>query len=283
MSGPGYRTLVGRSVRRWWPSSERWEDGTDWVSLGDGPGKILWYVQTYRDRLKLQPSLQRLRRFYPTDELLVVSDGAGDSAIEETVRPFNARFQLRPRLFTVEHGGLVVQRMLDAFLETHASVLIKIDPDSDVRRCFSRLPSASERAIFGTVQQTGPRTNSLTSIQGGCIVVPRSAAEAIAGSRLLESERLKPPACEWAVDADGRARVAAGLTSYDWTLGWACRELAIPCRDHPEVFSRYAPGLMDTLTVGDAAVAHPRFEWAQLRQRGFFLAGLRAKLTGALS
>jgi hypothetical protein len=118
--------------------------------------------------------------------------------------------------------------------------------------------------VYGTVQSAGDTANRLVSIQGGCIIVPRCAAEQLASSALLLSERLRPPAIAWAVSAYSRARAAAGLTSYDWTLGWACRELGLPSRSHPEVFSRYRANVFDQLSFRRAAVVHPRFEWTQL-------------------
>ena len=247
-----YLARVGRSLRRVWPSSAKWDGTTGLFPAAESSGSVLWFIQTYRDLPKLEVTLHRLRRLYPLAAALVVSDGDPDPAIEPACRRCGVPFESRSRMFGVEHGGLGAHDMLERFLQSSASVLIKIDPDTDLRRPLSRLPPSGERALYGTVQQADG--GGLTSIQGGCILIPRAAAQAIVESGLLESDRLKPPACEWAVDPEGRARAAAGLTSYDWTLGWACRELGIPSRDHPEVFSRYQPGLMDTLTVGDAAI-----------------------------
>jgi hypothetical protein len=190
-------------------------------------------------------------------------------------------FALRPRLYGVEHGGELVQRILDAFLATDADVLTKIDPDTSVRRRFSLMPSPAEHSIFGTVQSSG--SNNVLSIQGGCIIVPRQAAIILASSALLSSDRLKPPALEWAVDQPTRARAASGLTSSDHTLGWACRELGLRFKDHPEVFSIYQPSLMDTITRRGIAVFHPRFEISHLGNPAFYFRGLRAAVKEAFT
>ena len=238
--------------------------------------RLLWWIQTYRDLPKLRPTLARLRALYPESDVVVISDGDPDPAIEPECRRHGARFIAGERLFGVAHGGVPVQRMLDAFLATTADILIKIDPDTHVRRRFSRLPPASDRSVYGTVQAAGEGSGRITSIQGGCIVIPRAAAAAISQSRLLHSDRLKPPAVEWAVNEVLRDRVASGLTSYDWTIGWVCRALGIPSENHPEVFSRYRASIVDTLIERRAAVTHPRFEPKQLLNREYYRPVLHA-------
>jgi hypothetical protein len=234
--------------------------------------RICWFIQTSGDRAPLERTLARLRQLYAESQVLVVSDGDPVPAIARACAAHGAAYALGERLFGVEHGGAPVQRMLDRFLTTDADILIKIDPDTDVRWRFTTMPDPSEAAVYGTVQSAGTAgERSLVSIQGGCIIVPRRAAEQLASSALLLSDRLEPPAIVWAVSAYSRARAAAGLTSYDWTLGWACRELGLPSRDHPEVFSRYRANLFDLLSFRRAAVVHPRFEWAQVLDPIFYV------------
>jgi hypothetical protein len=245
-----------------------------WASVDDV--RLFWFIQTYRDLPRLRKTLASVRTFHPDSEVLVVSDGDPDPDIHRACRVNSASFTLRSRLYGVEHGGELVQRILESFLATDADILVKIDPDTNVRRRFSVMPSRLEAAIYGTVESAGSSSSRMTSIQGGCIIVPRQAAIRLATSGLLASERLKPPMLEWAIDDESRARAASGLTSSDRTLGWACRELGIACKDHPEVFSRYGPSLIDTLTVGPMAVSHPRFEIGQLANPDFYFSGLRS-------
>jgi hypothetical protein len=249
------------------PYSQRWASADD--------VRLFWFIQTYRDLPRLRKTLASVRTFYPDSEVLVVSDGDPDPDIFQACMGHSVSFTQRPRLYGVEHGGELVQKILESFLATEADILVKIDPDTDIRRRFSILPSPLDAAIYGTVESAGSSSNRMTSIQGGCIIVPRQAAIRLAASGLLASERLKPPMLEWAIDDESRARAASGLTSSDRTLGWACRQLGIACKDHPEVFSRYGPSLVDSLTVGPMAVSHPRFEIGQLANSDFYFSGLR--------
>jgi hypothetical protein len=55
----------------------------------------------------------------------------------------------------------------------------------------------------------------------------------------------------------------------------------LPIRDHPEVFSRHEPHLLDVLVDWRAAVCHPRFEIRQLADPDFYFSGLRKDLAQA--
>jgi len=225
-----------------------------------------------------------LRKLYPDSQVLVVSDGDPDPAIAQVCRTYSVEFALRARLMGVEHGGEPIQKMLEAFLETDADILIKIDPDTSLRRRFSHMPAPTDPSSYGTVQWSGPESNRIFSIQGGCIIIPRQAAVLLVDSSLLKSERLKPPTLEWAVSKMSIGRASSGLTSHDWTLGWSCRELGLLSKTHPEVFSKYRPRLIDAMRKRRSAVAHPRFEIRQLTSRGFyeFLGPLRRTIRKAL-
>lgn len=245
--------------------------------------RLFWFIQTYRDLSRLRQTLARVRTFYPESPVIVVSDGDRNPEISRVCQAYRADFTLRARLFSVEHGGEPVQRMLEAFLRTDADILIKIDPDSNVRRRFAVMPSPRDTSVYGTVQSAGSGPNPIVSVQGGCMIVPRGSATLLMESALLTSDRLKPPALEWAADEELVARTACGLTSYDWTLGWACRELGLLSKDHPEVFSRYRPSLSDWLTERRMAVSHPRFDLTQITDRVFYCSGLRAAVRDVLS
>ena len=240
----------------------------DWVPTDEV--HIFWYIQTYRDLSRLRTTLARLRKLYPESQVLVVSDGDTDPSIAQACGRYSVEFAHRARLMSVEHGGEPVQKMLEAFLETDADILIKIDPDTSLRRRLSVMPAPTDPSSYGTVQWSGPESNRIFSIQGGCMIIPRQAAVLLVGSSLLTSERLKPPALEWAVNKLSIDRAASGLTSHDWTLGWSCRELGLLSKAHPEVFSNHRPRLIDALRKRRTAVAHPRFEIKQLMDPGFY-------------
>jgi hypothetical protein len=248
------------------PSSE--SSSSHWVPA-DGL-RFLWYIQTYRDLPRLNRTLARVRTLYASSHVFVVSDGDEDPEIRDTCGRFAAGYTLRSRLFLVEHGGESVHQMLQAFAATDADFVIKIDPDTNVRRRFSVMPNPIDSSIYGTVQSSGIGPDRLMSIQGGCIIIPRRAATLIVASGLLKSERLKPPALAWAVNKLSLDRAAAGLTSQDWTLGWACRELGLACRPHPEVYASHRRRLIDAMRKRGAAVSHPRFEMRHLLKPGFY-------------
>jgi len=244
--------------------------GAGWVAA-DGV-RISWYILTYQDLPRLQRTLARLRALYPESWVRVVSDGDPDPRIDAICERYSVACTKQERLFRVEHGGELVQRMLELFLsQDEADILIKIDPDTHVRSRFARMPHPTDMSVCGTVQSAEAGTERLVSIQGGCVIVPRHAARRLASSGLLMSDRLKPPALEWAVNPFSRARAASGLTSFDWTLGWACRQLGLASIEHPEVFSRYRPNLFDSLSRRTAAVVHPRFEIRQLARPIFYV------------
>jgi hypothetical protein len=277
-----YARLVGKSLMRLRARPEALlQQGGGWVPADTV--RLFWFVQTYHDLPRLRTTLAELRHVYPESEVMVMSDGDPDPEIAPACRHHAASFVLGERLYGIEQGGLLVRRILQAFLDSTADVLVKIDPDTTVRRRFTVMPSPLAHSIYGTVQHAGFGTNVIPSVQGGCIIVPRAAAACIECSSLLESERLKPPALEWAVSVSSRARVRAGLTSSDQTLGWACRELAIECREHPEVLSRYRPNssLVEALVDRRMAVSHPRFERTQLADPAFYFSGVQAAIREA--
>jgi hypothetical protein len=276
-----YRARVGASFMRL-RSRALPRQGADgpWIPADDL--RLFWFIQTYRDLSRLQRTLATLRTVYPESEALVVSDGDADPEIRRACERYNAHFHYRARLFGVEHGGEPVREMLDAFLRTDADILFKIDPDTHLRRRFSVMPSPGSPSVFGTVQSAGSGPNRMHGIQGGCMVIPRHAAALLSGSGLLASARLKPPALEWIVDRVCADRAASGLTSYDWTLAWACRELGLSSKNHPEVFSRELPSLIDTLTDRGMAVSHPRFDTRQLSRQSFYFRGLRMAVRDVL-
>jgi hypothetical protein len=103
--------------------------------------KICWFIQTYRDSRRLERTLARLRKVYSEPLVLVVSDGDDSPELERVCRVHGATFTRGARLFGVERGGEPVLRMLTAFVQTDAECLIKIDPDTFVRRPLTILPS----------------------------------------------------------------------------------------------------------------------------------------------
>jgi len=138
------------------------------------------------------------------------------------------------RLYPVANGGLVVERHLEAFIASGCAWWFKVDPDTIAWRPLHHLPE--DLCFFGTIQggEPGP------SLQGGCIGGTRAAAAALLASGALRSPALLDPATSWAgTNPHLRARVEAGLVSFDFVHAWACREAGIELRDHPEIRSAW--------------------------------------------
>lgn len=225
---------------------------------------VCWFIQTYRDAGKLRTGLRRLRRVAPRDTVIVVSDGDDDPRLPAICAGFGATFVRGERLFGVESGGKVVERMLDLFLATRADYLVKIDPDSDVRHQLRFLPRRDRPLVCGTLQAMGTVDVRIVSIQGGCILMNRLAAEQMKASGAFRLAALQPPEVAWAIAPSARERARKGLTSYDWTIGWVAKRLGIPLLAHPEVHCVWKPSLLDHLVARRAAVSHPRLD---LRRR----------------
>jgi hypothetical protein len=78
------------------------------------------------------------------------------------------------------------------------------------------------------------------SLQGGCIGGTRAAVERLASSGILMSPKLSDFASTWARgNPNLLERGRAGFVSFDFVHAWACRELGIVLRDHPDIRSEW--------------------------------------------
>ena len=214
---------------------------------------LTFFMLVYRNYEAANRCLARLRSHFPEARVIVRSDGDSDQRHEELIDRYAVEYHAERRLFPVENGGAIIVRMLELYLERPTRYLFKIDPDTTVHRRFRYLPA--QEAHFGTLQ--GRR--GFRSVQGGCMGLTLSVAENILASRLLESEDLKhPQACRnrspyWRILTRRAERV--GLTSFDWSLGWAVSELHISVLEFPEVYCR-AKTLVDNRNLR-YAITHP--------------------------
>ena len=70
----------------------------------------------------------------------MISDGDNDPRYERLSKRFNTDFISGERLYPVENGGRMLQRMLDTFLEQPSSYLMKLDTDTRIHRRFRFMP-----------------------------------------------------------------------------------------------------------------------------------------------
>jgi hypothetical protein len=239
------------------------------------PLSLCWCIQTYKDRKKLARCLKRLRSHYPKSRIVVLSDGDNDARLPPLCTKFGAEYVLGQRLFLVEHGGDAIHRMLGAFLlRGESDVLVKIDPDTFLRRPLYQLLDRNANAIAGTITQTEPE--QVRAIQGGFIAITRAVAQKWFDAKLFESPRLKPPALEWVVSDACRQRASQGFSSHDWTIAWAARETRVSLVDHPEVRSYWHTDPPRISAMRAAAVSHPELtarnylSWASFLARQLF-------------
>jgi hypothetical protein len=215
---------------------------------------LTFFALLYKNYERTAECLTDLRKHYPRSRVILRSDGDADPRFPILAQRHNADFRGESRLFNIENGGAVIERMLEIFFEKPTRYLFKIDPDTVIHRRFRRLPVLS--GLFGTLQceQETP------SVQGGCMGFTRDAAEQILQSQMLRDSRLREPA-KFIADSPYFYRMAhraerCGLASFDWMVPWIAGELGIAMYSFDEVNSgwRQAPPNPNQRY----AVTHPR-------------------------
>jgi hypothetical protein len=215
---------------------------------------LTFFALTYKNYDATAECLADLRKHYPSSRVILRSDGDPDPRFPILARRNEADFRGESRLFGIENGGAVIERMLVLFLERPTRYLLKIDPDTVIHRRFQYLPVRS--GLFGTMQTE----EETPSIQGGCLGFTRDAAEQIIHSKMLRDSRLKDPA-KFISDSPYFFRMAhranrCGLSSFDWILPWIASELRIPIYAFDEVNSGW--GQAPPNPNQRYAVSHPR-------------------------
>ncbi len=219
-----------------------------------GDEDLTFFALTYKNYDATAQCLEDLRKHYSTSRVILRSDGDRDPRLPTLAARNEIDFREESRLFGIEHGGSVIARMLELFVEKPTPYLFKIDPDTVIHRRFQYLPVRS--GLFGT-----PQTESETpSIQGGCMGFTRDAAEQILQSTLLRDRRLREPSkfineSPYFVRMTDRAN-RCGLASFDWIVPWIASQLGIAIYRFDEVNSGWqqAPPNPDQRY----AVSHPR-------------------------
>ena len=220
----------------------------------DHEADLYFWMSVHHDAPAAEQCLGDLRRHYPKARVVLRGDGDNDPRLASLREAFAAEVHFGPRLFPVENGSALVIVMLEMFLATDCRYLLKIDPDTHVHRPLAHLPQ--REGIFGTLQGAP----EYRSIQGGCLGMTRQAAQTLYDSGLLASPDLRQPERRraesdyWRILAD-RAR-DLGLASFDWSIGWAAKELGIDLFEFAEVRSQWLiPVENDRLQF---AITHPR-------------------------
>jgi hypothetical protein len=215
---------------------------------------LTFFALTYQNYDATAQCLADLRKHYSTSRVILRSDGDPDPRLLILAGRNEIDFRGELRLFGIENGGAIIERMLELFLERPTPYLFKIDPDTVIHRRFHYLPLRN--GLFGTLQTE----RETPSIQGGCMGFTRDAAEQILQSELLRDRRLREPAkfindSPYFVRMTDRAN-RCGLASFDWMVPWVVSQLGIPIYPFDEVNSGWqqAPPNPNQRY----AVSHPR-------------------------
>jgi hypothetical protein len=215
---------------------------------------LTFFALVHHDYDAMAECLRDLRKHYSVSPVILRSDGDPDPRLPVLAKQYKVDFHCEERLFGIENGGAIIERMLELFIAKPTRYLFKIDPDTVIHRRFRYLPDRS--GLFGTLQCV-PET---PSIQGGCMGFTRDAAEQILRSEMLRDSRLREPE-KFIDDSPYFFRMAhranrCGLASFDWIVPWIASELGIPIYRFDEVNSgwRHPPPNPDLRY----AVSHPR-------------------------
>lgn len=212
-------------------------------------GADMCFTMSVTDELELaEDRIDRISRVYPGSHVVLLPDGENAAGHSWPLAAITVRAS-DERLYAVENGGLVVQRHLEAFLESGARWWFKVDPDTVVWRRFRSLPDGA--CFFGTIQGGNPGP----SLQGGCIGGTRAAAHELVESDALLSSELLDPGGSWARGNPFLlARAARGLVSFDFVHAWACRRAGISLLAHAEIRSEWKQPPLD---ASQHAISHP--------------------------
>jgi len=215
---------------------------------------IFFWMSVHDEYVEAAECLEDLRRHFPYAPVAVRADGDEDPRYAGFSERFKVEIHYGPRLFTVEHGGALIVTMLKMFLKSGCQYLFKIDPDTHVHRAFYTLPTKD--CVFGTLQ--GEPT--CLSVQGGCLGMTKPAATLLFDSGLLNSPQLRYPHTKadesqyWKILSRRAERV--GLTSFDWSIGWAAKQLNLPLLEYREVCSNWQTPMCNRDL--QYAITHPR-------------------------
>jgi hypothetical protein len=215
---------------------------------------LTFFALVYQDYDATAACLKDLRQYYPSSHVILRSDGDQDPRFPLLASDHKVDFHGELRLFGIENGGAIIERMLELFLERPTRYLFKIDPDTVIHRRFKYLPVRS--GVFGTLQCE----EETPAVQGGCMGFSRDAADQILQSRMLRDVRLKEPS-KFINDSPYFFRMAyranrCGLASFDWIVPWVAGELGIPLYRFDEVNCGWQQPPPNP--KGRYAVSHPR-------------------------
>jgi hypothetical protein len=221
-------------------------------------GQLVFLMPVFRDGEIAFQCLEALRRCYPTSRVVVLSDGDDSFPGDEARERFSCEYVLGDNLYSAEHGGRMIQRMLDLYAEKPAQGFVRLDSDARMDRPFAYWPQSD--GVYGAIGKSG-------TAQGGCILMTHGAAEKLRLSEVFLSPRLQDGRASWgrySTKANLQKKIAQKRIAYDKVLHWGCVEAGVPVRPYDEIFSVWKPDASASAIIagntGEYAVVHPTRE-----------------------
>lgn len=224
---------------------------------------IVFFMPVFKDAPVAFAALSRIRRFYPTSRVVLLSDGDPSFPGAEAAEKFGVEYILADNAYAISDGGRLIHRMLTHYMQAPAKYLLRIDTDARLDRRFAWLPGRT--GLYGRI---GERSGTA---QGGCVLFTHDAAAKLFGERTFESPKLLQPETSWgrfSTPENLQRKLAQGRIAYDKVLHWGCVEAGVPVRPFGEIFSLWLPKPEHAASLANAdrryAVVHPDKEMTSL-------------------
>jgi len=91
---------------------------------------LTFFLGLYQDQKRAEPMLAMLRKFYPESTLIIRSDGDSNPLNADLAKQFDAHYFEEERLYPIENGGAMANRILELFLDHPSRYLFKMDTDT---------------------------------------------------------------------------------------------------------------------------------------------------------
>lgn len=176
--------------------------------------------------------VNQIRTLYPQAPAIAICDGTFNADFAQLCDLKGISFIASDRIKLPQFGGAWSQRLFTEFLKTDADILIKLDPDTYLWRCFTSFPDTD---WFGTQANKYlypyPR--------GGCVGFRRKCIERFIASNLLGHPKYKNHI--FAYDRYGRwgwehdLKQTEPISLQDWVLADVAHQLKLKLGDWSEV------------------------------------------------
>jgi predicted NBD/HSP70 family sugar kinase len=135
---------------------------------------IAFYCEVYDDVERLAKALVSLRAVYPTEQVVIVSDGSNRyDEIMPLAAAANAHLVQSTRMFLPESGHALFQRRIDIWSAYDVDYWVSFDTDALFHRPFREFPDASLPYVFGRIFED----HGLIGVIGGCYGITRTSVQ----------------------------------------------------------------------------------------------------------